>query len=516
MDIFAHLFANLGTGFGTALSPLNLLFGFIGVVVGTAIGVLPGIGPALTISLLLPLTFGLDPATAFILFGGIYYGAMYGGSTTSILVNTPGESASVVTTLDGFRMAKQGRGGAALATAAIGSFFAGTFATLMLMLLAPALVEFALKFGPPEYFAIMFLALTAVTGLAGESAPKAMFATLLGLGIGMVGIDLQTGQARFTFGSPHLLSGIDIVTAAIGLFAIGEVLWTAGTFRHVQEETIKTTGTLWMSRDEWSRSAPAWARGSLLGFIIGILPGAGATVATFLSYNLERRSSKTPEKFGTGMIEGVAGPEAANNASAGGSLVPLLALGIPGSGTTAMMLAAFQLYGLRPGPLLFAQRPELVWGLIASLYIGNALLLLLNLPLVGLWIKMLDVPKPLLFGSILVFSVLGVYSNEGSLIGLLVLLLLGLLAFFMRRHGFPMAPVVLGVVLGPLIEQEFRRSLLISVGNPAIFFTRPLSMVILILAFLSLLIPFAEILWKRYQARQGRAVAVPTFGDEKD
>jgi len=516
MDALTQLFANLGTGFGTALTPINLMFGLIGVVVGTAIGVLPGIGPALTISLLLPLTFGLDPATAFILFGGIYYGAMYGGSTTSILVNTPGESASVVTTLDGFRMAKQGRGGAALATAAIGSFFAGTFATLMLMLLAPALVEFALKFGPPEYFAIMFLALTAVTGLAGESAPKAMFATLLGLGIGMVGIDLQTGQARFTFGSPHMLSGIDIVTAAIGLFAIGEVLWTAGTFQRVQEETIKTTGSLWMTRDEWKRSAPSWARGSVLGFIIGVLPGAGATVATFLSYNLERRMSKNPEKFGTGMIEGVAGPEAANNASAGGAMVPLLALGIPGSGTTAMMLAAFQLYGLRPGPLLFAQRPDLVWGLIASLYIGNALLLLLNLPLVGLWIKMLDVPKPLLFGSILAFSVLGVYSNEGSLIGLMVLLILGLLAFFMRRHGFPMAPVVLGVVLGPLIEQEFRRAMLISVGNATVFFTRPLSLTILIFAFLSLLIPFAEILWKRYQAKQGKAAALPTFGDEKD
>jgi len=343
-----------------------------------------------------------------------------------------------------------------------------------------------------------------------------MFATLLGLGIGMVGIDLQTGQARFTFGSPHMLSGIDIVTAAIGLFAIGEVLWTAGTFQRVQEETIKTTGSLWMTRDEWKRSAPSWARGSVLGFIIGVLPGAGATVATFLSYNLERRMSKNPEKFGTGMIEGVAGPEAANNASAGGAMVPLLALGIPGSGTTAMMLAAFQLYGLRPGPLLFAQRPDLVWGLIASLYIGNALLLLLNLPLVGLWIKMLDVPKPLLFGSILAFSVLGVYSNEGSLIGLMVLLILGLLAFFMRRHGFPMAPVVLGVVLGPLIEQEFRRAMLISVGNATVFFTRPLSLTILIFAFLSLLIPFAEILWKRYQAKQGKAAALPTFGDEKD
>lgn len=515
MDALTQLLANLGTGFGTALTPTNLLFGLIGVMTGTAIGVLPGIGPALTIALLLPLTFGLEPTTAFIMFGGILYGAMYGGSTTSILVNTPGESASVVTTLDGFKMAKQGRGGAALATAAIGSFVAGTFATFMLMLLAPVLVEFALRFGPPEYFAIMCLALTAVTGLAGDSAPKAMFATLLGLGIGMIGIDLQTGQARYTLGSPELLGGVDVVVAAIGLFAIGEVFWNAATFKRIREEIVRTTGSLLMTRDEWKRSIPAWIRGTLIGFFIGVLPGAGATVASFLSYNAERRASKTPEKFGTGMIEGVAGPEAANNASAGGALVPLLALGLPGSGTTAMMLAAFQLYGLRPGPLLFSQKPELVWGLIASLYIGNALLLLLNLPLVGIWVRMLDIPKPLLFSGILVFSVLGVYALNNSVAELLMLFALGVTAFFMRRHGFPMAPIVLGVVLGPLIEQEFRRAMLISVGNPLIFFTRPISLTILLLAILSLVGPSAAQAWSNWRQRTSQK-PMPSFGDEKD
>lgn len=495
MDPLTQLFANLSRGFGVALTPGHLLSGFLGVVVGTAIGVLPGIGPAMTIALLLPITFGVDPITAFILFGGIYYGAMYGGSTTSILVNTPGETASVVTTLDGYQMAKKGRGGAALATSAIGSFVAGTIATFGLMLLATELSEFALRFGPPEYFSIMLLALTVVTGLSGDSAPKTAFATMLGLGISMMGMDLQTGQARYTFGMVDLLGGIDVVTAAIGLFAICEVFWNAGTFKHIKEEVIHDTGSLWMTREEWKRSFPPWLRGSFLGFIIGVLPGAGATVATFLSYVMEKRLSKTPKQFGTGMIEGVAGPEAANNASCGGALVPLLALGIPGSGTTAVMLAAFMMYGLRPGPLLFSQNADLVWGLIASLYIGNALLLVLNLPLIGLWVKLLKTPKPLLFGGILVFSALGVYGLSGSLVETLALYLLGTIAFFMRRHGFPMAPVVLGVVLGPLIEQEFRRAMVMSVGNPTIFVTRPLSLTILAFALLSLLGPFLAQWW---------------------
>jgi len=489
------MFANLSMGFGVALTPWHLLAGVLGVVVGTAIGVLPGIGPAMTIALLLPITFGVKPVTAFILFGGIYYGAMYGGSTTSILVNTPGETASVVTTLDGYKMAKKGRGGAALATAAIGSFVAGTIATLGLMLLGTQLSEIALSFGPPEYFAIMLFALTVVTGLSGDSAPKTAFATMLGLGISMMGMDLQTGQPRYTFGIVELLGGIDVVTAAIGLFAICEVFWNAATFKRIQEEVIKTVGTLMMTRDEWKRSIFPWFRGSCLGFVIGVLPGAGATVATFLSYVMEKRLSKTPEEFGTGAIEGVAGPEAANNASCGGAMVPLLALGIPGSGTTAVMLAAFQMYGLRPGPLMFSQQPDLIWGLIASLYIGNVLLLVLNLPLIGLWVKMLETPKPLLFSSILVFSALGIYGLSGSLAEMLALFVLGGMAFFMRRHGFPMAPVVLGVVLGPMIEQEFRRALVMSVGDPSVFFTRPICLTILLFAVLSLLGPVIAQMW---------------------
>lgn len=495
MIAFTELFSNLSIGFGVVFTPIHLLAGLVGVTVGTAIGVLPGLGPAMTIALLLPLTFGLTPITAFIMFGGIYYGAMYGGSTTSILVNTPGETASVVTTLDGYQMAKKGRAGAALATSAIGSFVAGTLATFGLMLLAAPLGELALRFGPPEYFAIMVMALTIVTGLSGESAPKTAFATLLGLGISMMGMDLQTGQPRYTFGSLHLLGGIDIVTAAIGLFAICEVFWNAGTFKRTKEEVAPTVGSLLMTREEWKRSLPAWMRGSVLGFIIGVLPGAGATIATFLAYVTEKRLSKTPEKFGTGMIEGVAGPEAANNASCGGALVPLLALGIPGSGTTAVMLAAFQMYGLRPGPLLFTQNPDLVWSLIASLYIGNVLLLVLNLPLIGLWVKMLKTPKPLLFGGILVFSALGIYGMSGSLVEMLALFILGVAAFFLRRHDVPMAPVVLGVVLGPMIEQEFRRALVMSVGDPMIFVTQPIALTILIVTVISLFSPVIAKVW---------------------
>jgi len=481
------MLSDLAGGFVVALSPTNLLFGFVGVVLGTAVGVLPGLGPAVTISLLLPMTFGLDPTTAFIMFGGIYYGAMYGGSTTSILVNTPGEAASVVTTLDGFRMAQKGRAGAALATAAIGSFLAGTFATFMLMLTAPALVEWALRFGPPEYFGLMLFALTTVGALSGESAWKTVFSTCLGVLLGLVGIDLQTGEPRLTFGLPQLMGGIDVVLGAIGLFAIGEVLWAAAN--PGESAAVASTGRLRMTAEEWRRSLPAWLRGTAVGFGVGVLPGAGATLATFLSYAVERRVSRHPEEFGSGAIEGVAGPEAANNASAGGSLVPLLALGIPGSGTTAMMLAAFQLYGLRPGPLLFAEKPELVWGLIASLYIGNVLLLVLNLPLVGLWVRLLRVPRPLLFGSVVVFSSVGAYSLNGSVADLLVLYALGIAGFFLRRWGFPLAPVILGLVLGPLLEQELRRSLAISSGDPSVFFSRPLSLLFLCLAALAVMGP---------------------------
>lgn len=501
MGFGGDVWANLITGFSVVLTPQHLFFVAIGVVIGTAIGVLPGIGPSLTISLLLPVTFGLEPISAFVMFGGIFYGAMYGGSTTSILVNTPGESSSVVTAIDGFQMAKQGRGGAALATAAIGSFFAGTFATLALMLMAPLLVRFALQFGAPEYFALMLLALSAVTGLAGQSAPKAFFATLLGLALGMIGIDLQTGQARFTFGSLNMLGGVDPVMVAIGLFAVGEVFWVAGTYKRIDEETVTLKGSLLMNREEWARSWPSWIRGTLIGFTTGILPGAGATIASFLSYNAEQRFAKGRRELGKGAIEGVAGPEAANNASAGGALVPLLALGIPGSATTAVMLVAFQIYGLRPGPLLFQQQADLVWGLIASLYIANAVLLILNLPMVRIWIKLLDVPKPVLYVGILAFSLLGVYADTQNTFSMVILLALGLIGFVLRRYDFPLAPVVLGAVLGPLIEQEFRRSLAISVNDYSVFFTRPISLVLMTLVGMAFLVPLFNAIWQWSKTR---------------
>ena len=470
----SDLLAHLAIGFGVALSPANLLAGFIGVVLGTAVGVLPGIGPAVAISLLLPTTFGLDPATAFIMFGGIYYGSMYGGSTTSILVNTPGDASAAVTTIDGTEMTRRGRAGAALTTAAIGSFVAGTFGTAMLMLVAPALVEVSLQFGPPEYFALMLLALTAVSSLAADSRAHAATAMFIGLLIAMIGIDLQTGVPRLTFGRPELLGGIDVVLAAVGLFAIGEVLWTASTSGD-QDVPPGVVGRLMMTAEEWRRSIPAWIRGTLVGFSVGLLPGAGGTTATFMSYSLERSVSKRPEEFGHGAIEGVAGPEAANNASAAGAMVPLLGLGLPGSGTTAVMLAAFQLYGLTPGPLLFEQQPDLVWGLIASLYIGNVLLLVLNLPLVGLWVKLLQVPQPLLAGIIVLFATLGAYSLNGSIGDVIIAFALGALAFGLRRFHFPLPPVLLGLVIGPLFEQELRRSLAISGGAATIFFTRPIA-----------------------------------------
>ena len=483
------LLAHLAQGFQVALSATNLAFGFLGVVLGTAVGVLPGLGPAVAISLLLPMTFGLEPTTAFIMFGGIYYGAMYGGSTTSILVNTPGDASAAVTTIDGYKMALGGRAGAALATSAIGSFVAGTAATAFLMLLAPVFVAFALRFGPAEYFALMLLALTSVGALAARSAARAALATFLGLGLALVGIDMQTGTARLTFGVPELLGGIDVVLAAIGLFAIGEVLWTASQRPEDHATVVPIRGRLLMTAAEWRRSVPAWIRGTLVGFGVGVLPGAGGTLATFMSYGIERSVSKAPEEFGDGAIEGVAGPEAANNASAGGAMVPLLGLGIPGSGTTAIMLAAFQLYGLTPGPLLFDERPDLVWGLIASLYIGNVLLLALNLPLVGLWVRLLQVPRSLLLGAVVVFATLGAYSLNGSVGDIAIAYGLGALALLLRRLDVPLPPVLLGLVLGPRLEQELRRALAISSGDFSIFFTRPIALGLIVTTVLAVALP---------------------------
>ena len=489
MSSLSYLLPQLGAGFASALVPTNLLLGAVGVTVGTAIGVLPGLGPALTISLLLPITFGMDPVGAFILFGGIYYGAMYGGSTTSILVRMPGEASSVMTAVDGYVMTRRGRAGAALATAAIGSFVAGTFATVMLMLLAPPLVELSLGFGPADYAALMVLALTSVAGLSGANPARGLLAIFVGLALGTVGIDVQTGQARFSMGMPGLLGGLNVVLVTVGLFAVGEVFWHAATRLDAPTGVTRLDGPARLTPSEWRRSMPAWGRGTLIGFFTGVLPGAGATVASFLSYDVERRVSKTPEEFGEGAIEGVAGPEAANNASAGGSLVPLLALGVPGSGTTAVMLAAFQMYGLQPGPLLFSQESELVWGLIASLYVSNALLLLLNLPLIRLWVRLLEVPPALLYAAVLALATVGVYTLNSSLFDVGVVYALGLVAVVLRHQEIPLAPVVLGAVLGPLLEQYTRRALAIADGDPTVFLTRPLSAALLGLALALVVLP---------------------------
>jgi putative tricarboxylic transport membrane protein len=481
--------AALGHGFTVALTPLNLFWSLLGVTVGTAIGVLPGIGPALTVALLLPVTNNLEPTSAFIMFAGIYYGAMYGGSTTSILLNTPGESGSIVTAIDGNMMARKGRGAQALATAAIGSFVAGTIATLALTFVAPVMVKLALLFGPAEYFALMVLALTTVTAVLGDSLPRGLASLLFGLALGLVGIDLQTGQARFTLGIPELLDGIDTVVVAVGLFAVGETLFNAARFRFEKEEMSALTGSMWMSKEDWARSWKPWLRGTAFGFPIGTLPAGGSEIPTFLSYLTEKRLAKNPEEFGQGAIEAVAGPEAANNAAAAGTLAPLLSLGLPTSATAAIMLAAFQQYGLQPGPLLFENNPDIVWGMIASLYIGNVLLLVLNLPMAGIWVKLLKVPRPWLYGGILTFATLGAYTLNNNVVDLVVLWVIGLIGFGMRVLDVPVAPAVVGLILGPLAEQQFRRALSISQGDPSVFFTHPISAAILIIALLLVLVP---------------------------
>ena len=501
-------------GFATALRPEYLAFAAVGVTLGTLVGVLPGIGPALTVALLLPLTYTLDPIAAFIMFAGIYYGGMYGGSTTSILLNTPGESASVITALEGFKMAMRGRGGAALATAAVGSFVAGTISTLAITFLAPLIATVAITFQPADYFALMVLAFVSVTALVGRSLLRGMISLFLGLFIGLIGIDRVSGQARFTYGIPQLLDGLDIVVVAVGLFAVGEALYVASRSRHDRQQIVAVEGSIWMTRDELRRSWRPWLRGAGLGFPLGALPAGGAEIPTFLSYALEKRLSKHREEFGKGAIEGVAGPEAANNAAFSGVLVPLLTLGIPTSATAAILLAAFQVYNLQPGPLLFQNSPDLVWALIASLYIGNVMLLLLNLPLVRIWVKLLEVPRPLLYASILVFATLGVYSVSNSLIDVLVMYLIGAIGFVMRRYDFPVGPTILGVILGPLMEKQFRDAVSINEGSLSVFVTRPLSLTLLVIAVLALLLPYAPRFVRRLRGQRGGERLV--FGSDSE
>jgi putative tricarboxylic transport membrane protein len=479
----------LRDGFASALSWTHLLWAFAGVTLGTAVGVLPGIGPALTVALLLPITFNLDPTSAFIMFGGIYYGAMYGGSTTSILLNTPGETASIATAIDGYAMARQGRGASALTTAAIGSFVAGTLATVALTFFSPLLASVALRFGPAEYFALSVLAFTTVSALIGGSLMRGLFSLFLGLALGLIGIDQLTGDARFAFGVPQLLDGIDVLILVIGLFAVGETFFQAWRHGRDAHEVIAVQSFTGMSREDWSRSWRPWLRGTAIGFPLGVLPVGGSVIPTFLSYSVEKRLSARPEEFGHGAIEGVAGPEAANNAAAAGVLVPLLTLGLPSSATAAVLLAAFEQYGLQPGPLLFSSRPDLVWTLIASLYIGNVMLLVLNLPLAGLWARVMLVPRPLLFGGILVLASLGTYSLNASMLDVVLLFAAGVVGCVMRLHDVPLVPAVLGLVLGPLAELQFRRALAISEGDATVFLTRPLCATLLVLSVMALILP---------------------------
>ncbi|HET7157997.1 MAG TPA: tripartite tricarboxylate transporter permease [Burkholderiales bacterium] len=477
-------------GFAVALTPMNLMWCFIGCFLGTVVGVLPGLGPAATIAMLLPLTFQMNPTSGLIMLCGIYYGAKYGGSTTAILLNVPGESASVVTCLDGYQMARNGRAGAALGIAAIASFIAGTIGVILLMLISPPLAKFALSFSSPEYFALMSLGLAMVVLLAGESLTKALLAMLVGLWIASMGTDLFTAVSRFTFNQSDLLDGIDFVVVAIGLFAIGEVLANMEKRDAAQVLPVpKGLRNLLPTLQELKACRFAFVNGAVVGFVVGILPGAGSTIASFLSYGLEKAVSKHPEKFGTGVPEGVAAPEGANNADTGGALVPMLTLGIPGSSTTAILLAALILWGLRPGPLLIQDNPELFWGLVASMYIGNVMLLILNIPLIPLFAQILRLPAALLFPIIFGISIVGVYSVSSSLFDVWMVSAFGLLGYVMRKLDYPAAPLILGVVLGDSMERALRQSLMMSQGDLAILVSRPISAVMLVFTALILLVP---------------------------
>lgn len=483
MDIFN----NLALGFSVAFTLSNLLFCFIGVLIGTLIGVLPGIGPVATISLLLPVTFGMDPVASIIMLSGVYYGAMYGGSTTSILVNIPGEAGSIITCLDGYQMARQGRAGPALGMSAFGSFIGGTVSIIGLMLVAPLLSRLALKFGPPEYFALMVLGLTMVTYLCKGSIIKGLIMAVAGIAISMVGQDPISGITRFTIGSITLMDGVGVVPAAMGIFGIGEILTNIeeGVTQEIFDTKIK--GLLPTLKD-WIDCKWPIIRGSLIGFFVGILPGAGTVIPTFMAYTVEKRLSRYPEKFGAGAIEGVASPETANNAATGGSLVTLLSLGIPANVVMAVLLGGFIIHGIQPGPLLIVKHPALFWGTIASMYIGNGMLLILNLPLIGIWVKILKIPYNILFPLILLFCFIGVYSLNNNMYEILIMVGFGVFGYLIRKFGFEGAPFLLAMVLGPMMEMACRQSLLY--GDPLIFFKRPISGVLLVFSILLLISPF--------------------------
>ena len=482
-----EILQNLAVGFATALSPDVLVYAFAGCLVGTLVGVLPGVGPLAGISLLLPVTFGLNATSAIVLLAGIYYGAMYGGSTTSILMRIPGEAASVMTCIDGYAMTQKGRAGAALAIAAVGSFVAGTLSVVALMLLAPPLAEFALRFGPPEHFALLMLGLLVLAYMTSGPITRSLTMAALGLLLGMVGMDTMTGLFRFEYGLSELGDGIGIVPVAVGLFGISEILLSAGRATRVDVRAPRLRELL-PNRQEWRASAGPIGRGTVLGFLIGILPGPGHIISSFVSYSIERRLSKHPERFGQGAIEGVAGPESANNSATSGALVPMLALGLPSGAVPAIMLAAMMIHGIAPGPLLIQEQPQLFWGVIASMYVGNAVLLILNLPMVGVFVNILRVPYSYLYPSLLAFATLGVYAVNNSVIDVWIMAGAGVVGYVLRKLDFEIAPVILGLVLAPMLELNFRQSLAMSAGSYSIFFTRPIAVVMLAIALTLLLL----------------------------
>jgi len=479
---------SLAYGFNIALQPENLLYCFIGVTMGTLVGVLPGIGPTATIALLLPATFKLNPISAIIMLSGICYGAMYGGSTTSILLNIPGEASSVVTCLDGYQMARKGRAGPALGISAFGSFIAGTFSIVGLVIFAPTLADFALKFGPPEYFALMVMGLSVVAYLARKSMAKALMMAVVGIVLGCVGLDPITATPRFTFGILDLADGIGIAPVVMGLFGIAEVLENLGVLTKAEIFAGKIKG-LFPDREDWRRSIGPIARGSLLGFFLGLLPGVGAIVPQFLSYALEKKLSRHPERFGSGEIEGVASPEACNNAAVGGTFIPLLSLGIPSNAMTAILLGALMIYGLTPGPLLIKNSPDLFWGVIASMYIGNIMLLILNLPLIPMWVSVLKIPYSYLSSFIILFCLIGAYSLNNSTSDIYIAVIFSLVGLLMKKFAFEPAPLVLAFVLGPLLETALRRSLILSDGSFLIFLQRPISAAFILFSVVVLVAP---------------------------
>jgi putative tricarboxylic transport membrane protein len=487
---------NLLLGFQVALQPSILAYAFLGCVIGTLVGMLPGVGPLTGISLLLPVTFGLNPTVALVMLAGVYYGAMYGGSTTSILMRIPGEAASVMTCIDGYEMTRKGRAGAALAIAAIGSFTAGTISVLGLMLLAPPLASIALKFGPPEYSALLLLGLFVLAYLSGGSIIKTLAMAVLGLLFGMIGIDAMSGFMRFSYGVVELGDGIGIVPVAVGLFGVSEILLTSrtGAAEPVKKPRLRE---LLPSRTELKDSAWPIARGTVLGFFIGIIPGSAHVISSFVSYAIERRLAKHPEQFGKGAVQGVAGPESANNSAASGALVPLLALGVPSGALPAVMLAALLIHGITPGPMLIQNNPELFWGLIASMYVGNVVLLILNLPMIGLFINILRIPYQYLYPMILMFCLLGVYSINQSVVDVWIMIVMGLLGYWLRKLDFETAPIVLGLIISPMLELSVRQALAMSGGEYAIFFTRPISATMLAIGAAILLYAF----WSAFSRR---------------